>query len=324
MTRPAVSILIPAYRPDWLDMAVASALAQTHADFELLVSDDTAGDQIASIMSKWDDPRVCYFRNPKVGEPGSNRNNLLERARGDYVKFLFDDDFLLPQSVERLLHAARSNQAQMAFHDRHFIDRNGCLLGSPASVPAGTTTVVEPKQFFEQLVGNCRNLIGEPTNILLHTATLRSMPDPFALDGRRMHFLTDVALYTNFFARSQRVVGIGWCGSAFRQHGGQASGASSPGLSAGYFEWELLRRWSVDAGLLDPLLYQRTVAALQSMYQTQVMNYPELQAFIDMQGRADGPRYLSNGFLETLSVAYTAIEMRKLVATEASASARLH
>ena len=52
MNAPSVSILIPAFRPDWLDVAVASALAQTHNDFELLVSDDSAGDAVASVMSK--------------------------------------------------------------------------------------------------------------------------------------------------------------------------------------------------------------------------------------------------------------------------------
>ncbi len=316
MTSPAVSILIPAFRPDWLDTAVASALAQTHGDFELLVSDDSTGGDIESVMSKWDDPRISYFRNPRRNEPGGNRNNLLQKARGEYVKFLFDDDFLLPRSVELLLKAARDNHAQMAFHSRHFIDRNGCKLASPCSVPSGSVAVIERAQFFQQLLGACINLIGEPTNILLHAQTLREMGEPFLLQGRRMRFLTDVALYTNFFAHAHRVVAVGYFGSAFRQHDGQASGKGSPGLSAGYFEWELLRRWSVDAGLLDEAVYQATAPALHALYGEQAGQYPELGAFMALQGQGDGNHYLSADFEEALSLAYITIESRKLVLAE--------
>ncbi len=313
MSNPAVSILIPAFRPDWLDVAVASALAQSHGDFELLVSDDSPGEEIASVMSKWDDPRISYFRNPRRGEPGGNRNHLLQQAKGEYVKFLFDDDFLLPRSVELLLKAARENNAQMAFHGRHFVDRNGCKLASPSSVPSGSVVMIDRAQFFERLLGACVNLIGEPTNILLHTGTLRGMDEPFSLDGRRMRFLTDVTLYTNFFASAQRVVAVGYFGSAFRQHDGQASGKASPGLSAGYFEWELLRRWSVDAGHLDEAVYRKTAPALQALYGQQVGQYPELGAFMALQGPGNGERYLSGEFEEALSLAYITIESRKLV-----------
>jgi glycosyltransferase involved in cell wall biosynthesis len=316
MTRPSVSILIPAFRPDWLDTAVASALAQTHADFELLVSDDSQGDAIASVMKKWDDSRIRYFRNPRRDEPGGNRNHLLSQARGEYIKFLFDDDFLLPRSVELLLRAARETGAQLAFHSRHFIDPHGRQLQSPQTVPAGSTVVIAREQFFEQFLGTCMNLIGEPTNILLHTQTLLDLPQPFSIDGHRMRFLTDVALYTNFFARAHRVVGIGYFGSAFRQHGGQASG-NTPGLSAGYFEWELLRRWSVNAGLLDADTYQRTAPALLALYQQRLAEFPELAPFVELQGRPEGSNYLSEAFHEAMSLAYTTIECRKLVAAAA-------
>lgn len=317
MSRPSVSILVPAFRPDWLDVAVASALAQSHGDFELLVSDDSTGDAIASVMSKWDDPRLRYFRNPRRDEPGGNRNHLLAQAQGEYIKFLFDDDFLLPRSVELLLHAAREHGAQMAFHSRYFIDAQGRQLSAPQAVPAGTTALITPEQFFRQFLGACMNLIGEPTNILLHAQTLRDMPEPFSLDGHRMRFLTDVALYTNFFARAKRVVGVGYLGSAFRQHGGQASGGKSPGLSAGYFEWELLRRWSVDAGLLDTGTYQRTAPALQKLYAGCLADYPELAPFMALQGRPEGPTYLSEAFQEAMSLAYITIDSRKLVAAAA-------
>ena len=321
--RPMVSILIPAFRPTWLDMAIASALAQTHDDFELLISDDTAGDDVQAIVSKWDDPRIRYMRNPLRGQPGANRNHLLAQARGEYLKFLFDDDFLFPHSLEHLLLTARNAGAKLAFHARHFVDANGRVLASPSLVKAGTIAVMEPDFFFERLIGACVNTIGEPTNILLHADTLRAIDGPFDLDGRRMRFLTDVALYTNFAARGHVIAGVGYFGSAFRQHGGQASGQLGPGQSAGYFEWELLRRWSVDAGHLPRGVYERGTARFAEICRPVLADYPELAPFV-AGGAAGLPSTgpaLDARFLETLALAYSTIEIRRLATAQACVAA---
>ena len=312
MTRPSVSILIPAFRPDWLDVAVASALAQTHADFELLVSDDSAGNAIESVMAKWEDPRIRYFRNPRRGEPGANRNLLIDEARGEHLKFLFDDDFLLPRSVELLLRAARETGAKLVFHARHLVDELGRMLASPRLVDPGATVVMPPSFLFENLIAECANPIGEPTNILLDAAALRAMALPFALEGRRMRFLTDVALYTNFAASGHTIAGIGYHGSAFRQHTAQTSGAQYVGYSAGYYEWELLRRWSVDAGHLAPERFAAGNAKQLALYRRWAPQFPELDPFIALAGATDDGRHLGPRFMEALSLADLTIEMRRL------------
>jgi glycosyltransferase involved in cell wall biosynthesis len=311
---PSVSILIPALRPNWLDVAIASALAQTHTDFELLISDDSPDTHIEAVVSKWDDPRIRYMRNPDRGAPGANRDHLLGQARGEYLKFLFDDDFLLPRSVEVLLHACRVTGARLAFHARHLVDENGRPLASPQPVKPGAIVALDQTTFFTQLIAECANPIGEPTNVLLHAATLRSMDAPFGLDGRRMRFLTDVALYTNFATGGHGIAGVGYFGSAFRQHASQASGSRGPGHSAGYFEWDLLRRWSVDGGLLAGDIYAKTATKLIGLYRQMEPNYPELGPLraLAEQGLADGAPALDPNFLEALSLAYTTIEMRKL------------
>ena len=310
--RPSVSILVPAFRPDWLDTAIASALAQTHADIEVLVSDDSAGDAVAQVMSKWAEPRVRYFKNPNRGEPGANRNHLIDQAEGEYLKFLFDDDFLLPHSVEFLVKAARETGARLAFHARHLVDEHGRTLASPSLVEAGAVAVLPPGFLFEHLVARCANPIGEPTNILIEAAALRAMREPFALDGRRMRFLTDVALYTNFAAAGHAIAGVGYFGSAFRQHGAQTSGAQYAGYSAGYYEWELLRRWSVDRGHLSAEQFSGGNAKQLALYGEWGGAFPELEAFAALGGAPEDGLFLGAAFLEALALADTTIEMRKL------------
>ena len=95
---PLVSVLIAAYEPRWFEAALLSARRQTHAHLEILVGDDSPGDEIAAVCLRHaaGDPRVSYVRNPSVLGEIDNWQALYERARGDYVKCLADDDLLEP------------------------------------------------------------------------------------------------------------------------------------------------------------------------------------------------------------------------------------
>lgn len=106
MSPPRVSICVPTWNgASHVAEALESALAQTHADFELLVVDDASPDRTLEVVASFRDPRLAVHRNDRrLGLPG-NWNRCLSLARGPYVKFLFQDDLLAPTAVERLLTA---------------------------------------------------------------------------------------------------------------------------------------------------------------------------------------------------------------------------
>jgi glycosyltransferase involved in cell wall biosynthesis len=58
-----VSILIPAYKARYLREAIVSALGQTLQDIEILVGDDTANADLASLVASFRDPRIHYFHH---------------------------------------------------------------------------------------------------------------------------------------------------------------------------------------------------------------------------------------------------------------------
>lgn len=119
-----VGILIPAYKPQYLARAIGSAVQQTFADVEILVGDDTPKAALADIVKSIDDPRIQYFHHG-FQRGTSYFRALHERASGKYIKWLFDDDLLMPQSVETLVAAQQANpDAPMAFHERCYIDAN--------------------------------------------------------------------------------------------------------------------------------------------------------------------------------------------------------
>jgi glycosyltransferase involved in cell wall biosynthesis len=309
---PKVSILVPAFRPDYLDVCIVSALNQTVGDFELLISDDSEGDSVESVVSKWQDHRIKYFKNPNRQMPGANRDFLISMANGKYIKFLFDDDYLMPQSVELLVSAAEQLDAKLVFTGRHIVDSLGKILSSPLYVQSGTMLLLTSEQYFENMIGNCFNFIGEPSNVLIDTQTLRSIPNPFGLENIRMRFLTDVSLYTNIAHRGLKIAGVGYIGSAFRQHGTQTSGSNNPNFSAGVFEWESFLRWSVDRGRLTIQQYQRAIDKWMDIYRLRVKDFPEINHFIELAGEGENGCYFNERFRNLLSLVYDIIELKKM------------
>ena len=89
MRQPKVSVCIPTYRgAATLGAAIASVLAQSMADFELVVLDDNSPDNTADVVAGFADGRIRYLRNPANLGPEGNWNRCLTEARGAYVKVL--------------------------------------------------------------------------------------------------------------------------------------------------------------------------------------------------------------------------------------------
>ncbi|MDR3763150.1 MAG: glycosyltransferase family 2 protein [Acidobacteriota bacterium] len=99
-----VSIGIPTHnRRDLLKRALGSALAQTWPRVEIIVADDASSDETPQFMQQFaDDPRITYLRTENNLGIARNTNRCLERASGEFLIILNDDDELESEAVERL------------------------------------------------------------------------------------------------------------------------------------------------------------------------------------------------------------------------------
>jgi glycosyltransferase involved in cell wall biosynthesis len=103
-TAPLVSVIIPTYnRKELLQEAVASCLAQTYGNIEVLVVDDGSTDGTDEFVAQQSTgPRVGrnikYHRQANAGAPAA-RNRGLALATGDYVQFLDSDDILFKEKI---------------------------------------------------------------------------------------------------------------------------------------------------------------------------------------------------------------------------------
>lgn len=96
------SILVPAYKVNYLKKCIDSVLAQSYEDWELIVVNDASPYDIDSVLSEYDDIRIKYKKNKEnygLLHLVDNWNHCLEYATGDYVMCIGDDDELLPNCL---------------------------------------------------------------------------------------------------------------------------------------------------------------------------------------------------------------------------------
>lgn len=245
-----VSILIPAYKPDYLEKALISAQYQTFKDVEILIGDDTVDGRLRKIVERFDDPRIRYFHHG-FRDGRRNSRQLWERATGKYVKWLYDDDILMPASVETLVAALDNNPTSvLAFHERVYIDDKETVVYVPPSlIGAGETALIDRHFLVENMVALANNFIGEPSNVMM----VRDRVDfSLAMVYRAWNvvYLTDVVMYLNM-AEHAPIVLVGGYLSCFRRHAAQCSNVASPIVAAGYYEWELMMRGEAAQGQIS-------------------------------------------------------------------------
>lgn len=103
---PRVSIVIPCFNAGGLLVeAVESALAQTHADTELVIVDDGSTDaETVQLLrdAQWPRTRIIWQAN---AGPAVARNVAIAEATGEYILPLDADDRIAPTYVEKALAA---------------------------------------------------------------------------------------------------------------------------------------------------------------------------------------------------------------------------
>lgn len=91
---PKVSICVPAYNhPKLIQRVLNSILAQDYENYEVIITDDSEGDEVQQLVSEFKDKRIYYFKNAnRLGSP-ANWNRSIRLAKGDYIKIVHHDDW---------------------------------------------------------------------------------------------------------------------------------------------------------------------------------------------------------------------------------------
>lgn len=105
MESPKVSIIIPAYKSDFLYASLKSILNQTYQNCEVIIVDDASPFDIKTIIKNYNE-QIHYYRNPE----NMGRHNLvaawnkaISYATGELIILASDDDIYDRRFVETLV-----------------------------------------------------------------------------------------------------------------------------------------------------------------------------------------------------------------------------
>jgi glycosyltransferase involved in cell wall biosynthesis/SAM-dependent methyltransferase len=165
---PRISVCIPTYNyANFIPYAIESVLRQSFEDFEVIVQDDCSSDNTEEVVAGFlSDPRVKFSRNERNLGLAANWNLCLRKSRGQYIKYVFADDFLTSKDtlseMVRLLDS--DNGVSLVASAREIVDSKSTVLHVESSfhqdLLAPGTKIIR-KCLYER-----RNLIGEPTAVM--------------------------------------------------------------------------------------------------------------------------------------------------------------
>ena len=119
MSEPLISIVTATYkRPELLQKAIKSALAQSYKNLEIVVTDDGDDESTSEICKSFNDVRIKFVKNSAHKKsPNGNKNNGFDNATGEFVCLLDDDDELLPETIAMCYEILKSGEYSCVFAD---------------------------------------------------------------------------------------------------------------------------------------------------------------------------------------------------------------
>ena len=178
-----VSVIIPTYnRAEYLKLALKSVLEQTYKNIEVIVVDDGSTDKTSEVVANFNDSRVKYFYQKNTGLPAVPRNLGMQKASGEYIAFLDDDDMWLSEKLKLQIDYLRKHpEYYLVYSDVWIIDENGVrkeLLSKTKSFSEGEVFVeLTGDDFIPQLTVFMKREVFENIGFFNEDPTLRAVED---------------------------------------------------------------------------------------------------------------------------------------------------
>jgi glycosyltransferase involved in cell wall biosynthesis len=137
-----------------LERSIASVLAQTYRNLQIIVVGDNCTDDTMQRLAALGDSRIQFVNLPERGpypRPGRDRwyvagtnavNHALSLCKGQFITHLDDDDRMVPHRIETMLGAALQDRADFLWHSFRHENHDGSwmLRGKPGLECGQVTT----------------------------------------------------------------------------------------------------------------------------------------------------------------------------------------
>lgn len=131
-----ISVVIPTYnRKDKLLACIASVLAQTYRNIEIIVVDDASTDGTERLFDHGTDPRVHYVRYGDNRGACYARNLGAQRSHGSILAFQDSDDLWLPDKLQKQYDLLMATGADLCYCGMNRVAANGSSFYYPVHAP---------------------------------------------------------------------------------------------------------------------------------------------------------------------------------------------
>ena len=193
---PTVSVCMPLYNEErHVRDALEALLSQTHADVELVVSDNASTDRTGEICREFAerDSRVKYHRQATNIGAAANFDAVIHLARGRYFLWAGGHDLWDRELLECCVRVLESRpQAVIAGAECVWIDAGGAAMAKHSGF-TDTSGMSAVERFFTVLWGNMH-----PILCLIRTDALRRTSGMRSCMGTDLLLLTELALQGEF------------------------------------------------------------------------------------------------------------------------------
>lgn len=110
-----ISVIVPVYNAEkFLDRCINSIQNNTYKNLQIILVDDGSVDNSGKICDEYSrkDNRITVIHKKNAGTAAA-RNDALDIAKGDYIAFCDNDDYISPYFYETLLNALKETGADV-------------------------------------------------------------------------------------------------------------------------------------------------------------------------------------------------------------------
>ena len=126
-----ISIIVPVYNAEkYIDRCINSILRQTYENIEVILVNDGSTDRSPDICDKYaaKNERIKVIHKTNGGV-ASARNAGIKAAKGDYIGFMDNDDYIQENMYEILEREISKNNAYIVKILINFVDEEGHVIG---------------------------------------------------------------------------------------------------------------------------------------------------------------------------------------------------
>ena len=109
MTTPIVSIVVPVYNSEkTITKCLNSLINQTFRDIEIICVNDCSKDNSLQVLNEYaaKDGRIVVINHKENMNAGGARNSGIRTARGEYICFVDNDDWMTSNAIQTLIEAS--------------------------------------------------------------------------------------------------------------------------------------------------------------------------------------------------------------------------